>query len=409
MRSRGSPRASPAASRRPMWGSRRASRRRCSSACCRRSGSSRPGRPGWPPTRRPGRASTSRRASSRCTITARSRRSSARSSPAAPRSTATSRHASDPAARRSTVVLAVNAAVGAGALAWVLERLGGPALAVLAARPSATGLAAFAAVLAAGFVLFALRWRILLGGVGVPAGLGRLAVFRAAGQSLSSLVPSGKLGGEPLRAWLLVADGLEVAPVVASVAVDRILEVAASTAFACLFAAVLVRAGIPGLGGAAYRLSRGRGIVTAMLRAAALDRLPPVRDRLDTLAAVEAAAGRLLAAPVRLGGALAVGVGANLLLLVEYHVLLAALGLPAGPLAVVAAAFASGAAHTLPVPAAIGVLDGGALWLFTSLGYPGRIGLAVGLAARLREVLLVLPGLVYLLGRTLGRWRRARC
>jgi uncharacterized membrane protein YbhN (UPF0104 family) len=325
------------------------------------------------------------------------------------------------------VVLAVNAAVGAGALAWVLERLGGPALAVLAARPSATGLAAFAAVLAAGFVLFALRWRILLGGVGVPAGLGRLAVFRAAGQSLSSLVPSGKLGGEPLRAWLLVADGLEVAPVVASVAVDRILEVAASTAFACLFAAVLVRAGIPRLGGAlftlglagaalaaglgvaAYRLSRGRGIVTAMLRAAALDRLPPVRDRLDTLAAVEAAAGRLLAAPVRLGGALAVGVGANLLLLVEYHVLLAALGLPAGPLAVVAAAFASGAAHTLPVPAAIGVLEGGALWLFTSLGYPGRIGLAVGLAARLREVLLVLPGLVYLLGRTLGRWRRARC
>jgi hypothetical protein len=36
------------------------------------------------------------------------------------------------------------------------------------------------------------------------------------------------------------------------------------------------------------------------------------------------------------------------------------------------------------------------------------VGLAVGLAARLRELMLVLPGLVYLLGRSLGRWRRAR-
>lgn len=323
-------------------------------------------------------------------------------------------------------MLAVNAAVGAGALAWVLGRHGAPALAVLAAGPSATGLAAFAGVLGAGFVVFALRWRIVLGGLGAAAGLGRLAIFCAAGQSLSSLVPSGKLGGEPLRAWLLIADGLAVAPAVASVAVDRILEVAASTAFACLFAAVLVRAGIPGLGGALLtlglagaalttgiglaisRLRRGRGMVTAMAQAAALDRLPAVRDRLGMLAAIEAAAGSLLTAPLRLGGALAVGVGANLLLLVEYHVLLAALGLPAGPLAVVATVFASGAAHTLPVPAAIGVLEGAALWLFTGLGYPSRIGLAVGLAARLRELLLVLPGLAYLLGRSFGRWHRAR-
>jgi len=327
--------------------------------------------------------------------------------------------------RRSAVVLVVNAALGTAALGWVLARLGRPALAVLAARPSATGLAGFAAALAAGFGVYALRWRILLGGVDARPALGRLAVFRAAGQSVSSLIPSGKLGGEPLRAWLLIADGLAVAPAVASVAVDRVLEVATSTTFACVFAAVLLRAGVPQLGGAlvtvglgaaglavgvglaVYRLRRGRGITTAVVRAAGLDRLRAVRERLPTLAAVDAATGRLLGEPARLAGALSVGAGASLLLLVEYHLLLAALGLPADPVAVVAAVFATGAAHSLPVPAAIGVLEGAELWLFTGLGHPARVGLAVGLAARLRELMLVLPGLVYLLARGILPWRRA--
>jgi uncharacterized membrane protein YbhN (UPF0104 family) len=48
------------------------------------------------------------------------------------------------------------------------------------------------------------------------------------------------------------------------------------------------------------------------------------------------------------------------------------------------------------VPAGVGVLEGAQMWLFTMLGYPPEIGLAVGLAVRLRELAWVLPGLVYL-------------
>ena len=70
--------------------------------------------------------------------------------------------------------------------------------------------------------------------------------------------------------------------------------------------------------------------------------------------------------------------------------------------AIVGAIFATGAAHMLPIPAGIGVLEGASLWLFQMLGYPTEVGLAVGLAARLRELIWMLPGVIYLLSRSLG-------
>jgi uncharacterized membrane protein YbhN (UPF0104 family) len=56
----------------------------------------------------------------------------------------------------------------------------------------------------------------------------------------------------------------------------------------------------------------------------------------------------------------------------------------------------------LPIPAGVGVLEGAQVWLFGMLGYPTDVGLAVGLAVRLRELFWMLPGLIYLMGRSLG-------
>lgn len=323
---------------------------------------------------------------------------------------------------RPAVVLGTNLLVAAAGLGYLLFRFGRPALALLGAGPSPLLLAAFLGAVAAGLVGYALRWRILLAGLDTPSGLARLTAFRAAGQSVSSLVPSAKLGGEPLRAYLLVHDCVPGAEAIASVAVDRTLEMGASAGFAVLFAVLLVRRGVPALQGAlvtvslaaaalglgvavtARRLRRGTGLVTAVARLTGLDRLRVVREQIGVLAGAEEAAGRLLAQPSRLGLAFLVGVAVNVVVLVEYTLLLAAFGLPAGPLAVVAAIFATGAAHTLPVPAAVGALEGAEMFLFGTLGYPPEVGLAVGLAVRLRELVWVSPGLVYLAARGLRRW-----
>jgi uncharacterized protein (TIRG00374 family) len=324
---------------------------------------------------------------------------------------------------RRAVVLGTNLAAGAGALGYALYRFGAPALALLASRPRGLVLLAFAAAVAAAFLGFALRWRHLLAGLGPPPSLRALAAYRAAGQSLAALVPGGRLGGDPLRAFLLAADGAPGANAIASVTVDRALEVGAGVPFACLYAALLLRRGVPELEGALVavvlgaaglvfglalvvrRLRRGAGLVTALARSTGLDRLRRIHGQMNVLAAAEEAMARLVAQPRRLVQAFGAGVGVNLLVLVEYRLLLSAFGLPAEPLAVVAAIFATGASHSLPVPAGIGVLEGAQMWIFGTLGYPPEVGLAVGLAVRLRELAWTVPGLCYLVGHGLAARR----
>jgi len=328
---------------------------------------------------------------------------------------------------RTGVLLAANLLIGAAALAWALAHFGAPAVGLLARDPSLAGLAAVAALVGSGLAVDALRWRVLLAGVGPTPSLPRLVAFRAAGQAVSSLLPSARLGGEPLRMWLVAGSaGVGAARAIATVVVDRALEMGASSGFACLFAAVLVAQGVPQLGGAlatmglglggfvvgaalaVRRLRRGRGLVSAAVRALRLDRLAPVGSRMDVVAGAEQAAAALLAEPYRLLGAFAIGLSATAFVLLEYAALLRAFRLPVGVLEVVAAIFAAGAAHALPVPAAIGALEGATMWIFGVLGHPPEVGLAVGLASRLRELLWVTPGLAVLTARGVTHARAPR-
>jgi hypothetical protein len=108
--------------------------------------------------------------------------------------------------------------------------------------------------------------------------------------------------------------------------------------------------------------------------------------------------GRLARQPAT--GVFIVG-AANLFVCLEYALLLGAFGLPTSPLSIVAAMFAAGAAHELPVPGAVGTLEGAEMWIFSILGHPPEVGLAVGLAVRLRELVWMMPGLLYLTARGL--------
>jgi len=313
----------------------------------------------------------------------------------------------------SRLILGVNLLVASGGLAWVVWRWGGAAVAELGRGPSPVALCLFAVTLVLALACFAVRWRLLLAAMGITIPLGVLAVYRLAGQSVSAVIPSAKLGGDPLRAYYLVRRPTPAAESLASVALDRMLEVGSSAIFAVLFALVLVQRGVPALEGALVtvsigfvatmvglgvtirRLRSGAGVVAAVARAMRLDRLETVQSHLGTLEAAEERAGALLARPVLLAGAFGIGVVASLVVLLEYHVLLRAFGLPASLVAVVAAIFATGAAHSMPVPAGVGVLEGAQMFVFGALGHPPEVGLAVGLAVRLRELCWTVPGLLY--------------
>lgn len=318
---------------------------------------------------------------------------------------------------RPTLILAVNLVVASAALGWVLWDKGDAALAVLALDPSWRLFSAFLATAVVLWTAATWRWRILLGGMCRPPGMRSLLAYRLAGQSVSMLIPSAKLSGEPVRGYLLVRGGVTAPDAMASVAIDRVLDMGAGTVFTVLFAAVLLRSGMPAFEGTLQgvlitasallagiwvtirRLQAGRGVVTALARRTRLDRWGVVERRMAVLAEAEQRAQRLVAQPTRMAAAFVVGLMINLGVLLEYKLLLDAFGLPSQLIAVVAALFATGAAHAMPVPAGVGVLEGAQMALFAALGYPADVGLAVALAVRLRELLWLVPGLVYLLGR----------
>jgi len=318
---------------------------------------------------------------------------------------------------RRKLVLAANLALGTLLLGLMLRGYGARALESLRADPSPPLLAVLLVAIAATIVSLSWRWQLLLVGLHERVSLATLSLQRSAAHSLAVLVPSGKLGGDPLRAWLVAREGVAPGDSIASVAADRTIEIGSTAPFSLIFALVLLQQGLPqieralvtvvvatvglaiGVALAARRLRRGAGLVSALARRTRLDRLPVVNASLDVVEASERAAARLLEQPGRLCAAFAAGLGANLLVIAEFWLLLAAFGLPSDPVAVVAAVFATGAAHLLPVPGGIGVLEGAQMWIFAALGYPAEVGLAVGLATRLRELLWMLPGLLYLLRR----------
>lgn len=315
---------------------------------------------------------------------------------------------------RSKIIFAVNLIVGVAILAWVLHAFGGEALAILAANPSGRFGAGVVLAAVATVLTLSWRWGFVMGGWHAPIGLARLALFRSAAHTLAVLVPSGKLGGDPLRAWLAARAGVSPGPAISGVAVDRTLEMGSSAPFSVLFAVILLQHGVPQLGRALVtvvvgtlalgvgvaiavrRLRQGRGLVASLARSTRLSRLSAVDSRMDIAEAADRATAALVERPRRMAIAFAAGLLANVLVVVEFAMLLSAFGLPNDTTAIVAAIFATGAAHMLPIPAGVGVLEGAQVWLFQVLGYPTDVGLAVGLAVRLRELLWMAPGLVYL-------------
>ena len=319
---------------------------------------------------------------------------------------------------KTKVIFWGNLALGATILTLMLRAYGGPALDLLRVAPSLPLLATFLGVVAATVGCLSYRWGFILRGLSRPPGLATLILQRSAAHSLAVLVPSGKLGGDPLRAWLATQARVPAGDAIASVAIDRTLEIGSSAPFSVIFVALLIQHGIPelesvlftllfgtvglaiGVALAVRRLRGGTGLVSALVRRARVDRLERVHSQMEVIESAERATVQLVEQSRRVLAAFGIGLVANLLVIAEFVCLLAAFGLPFDTVAVVAAIFATGAAHMLPVPAGVGVLEGAQVWIFGMLGYPTEIGLAVGLTVRFRELVWMAPGLLYLLVRS---------
>jgi putative membrane protein len=251
---------------------------------------------------------------------------------------------------------------------------------------------------------------------GAPVGLRDSILTRWLGESANSFLPAGQLGGPVLMARHLAHRGMPMRDAAAAITVSTTLGTFAQIIFAlcgvallgahtghisehALRMSALIASGFLAVQIGGFYLLQRRGFFSKLIRAAT--RFAGKRDWSQWVSRAEAI-DLSIQEIYRRGG----GVAASFLLSLigwlvgtgEVFLVLQLLGHPAGWLdsllleslgqAIRGAAFA--------VPGALGVQEGGYLLLAPLAGLPPDAALALSLAKRAREILLGLPGLLYL-------------
>ncbi len=301
-----------------------------------------------------------------------------------------------------------------GAAAYVLWRLASEASTV-PLHVVAAAIPVYLVLWLATVALHAFRWQMVLARLGTHLPLARLARLWLAARAVGSLIPSGTLGGEPVRAQLLTASGTPTARAAGAVALDRSLELAGNMIVGplCIGGAIALGAG----SGAGMLVAAASALVGLVMLIAIYARgvrgrpalLPLVgpplrllpkrwRARVRTHAArADTAMHELLATHPRLVPA---GVGLSLVIealhLVELAALFAMFALAVPLPFLLLSSMGIGIAHALPVTASLGTLEAMQIGLFAVGGEPLATGLAVAVALRLAETLAILVGLACL-------------
>lgn len=247
-----------------------------------------------------------------------------------------------------------------------------------------------------------------------PARPGWAALFRMRWirDAVNALLPVAQLGGEFVRAQLLVWRGVDTAGAGASVAVDLATEMAALVAFAALGLAALAlvpHEGEAALGwlvfAAALCAAMAAGFVAAqrwgLFRL--LDRMLPRLTRNPVRAAsgggapgLHDAVVRLHREPGRLWASGAAHLASWLFGALETWAALHVLGVEAGLAEALVVESLSQAVRSVgfAVPGAIGVQEGGFVLACGLFGIPAEQAIALALVRRIRDVALGLPGVV---------------
>ena len=265
-------------------------------------------------------------------------------------------------------------------------------------------------------VLDAAAIRVLFVPGAAPLALRDSILTRWVGESANSFLPAGQLGGPVLMARHLAHRGMPMRDAAAAITVSTTLGTFAQIIFAlcgvallgahaghisehALRMSALVASGFLAVQIGGFYLLQRRGFFSKLIRAAT--RFAGKRDWSQWVSRAEAI-DLSIQEIYRRGG----GVAASFLLSLvgwlvgtgEVFLVLQLLGHPASWLdsllleslgqAIRGAAFA--------VPGALGVQEGGYLLLAPLAGLPPDAALALSLAKRAREILLGLPGLLYL-------------
>lgn len=250
----------------------------------------------------------------------------------------------------------------------------------------------------------AIGWAPLIEDAARP-GWPRLFRQRWIRDAVNALLPVAQVGGDVVRAQLLIRRGVGTVPATASVAVDLATELAAQFAFAVLGLAVLWHLPHQGAAGWAIAATAVLGVMAGGFLAAQrwglfrlVERLLPrlARPGRTGVAGLHEAVVGLYRAPRRLWASGAAHLASWLLGVLETWVTLRLLGIEAGLAEALVVESLGQLARSLGfmVPGAIGVQEGGFVLACGFFGIPPEQALAFALVRRIRDIVLGLPGII---------------
>jgi putative membrane protein len=265
-------------------------------------------------------------------------------------------------------------------------------------------------------VLDAVAMRVLFTSHGFPSPMRAAVLTRWAGESANSFLPAGQIGGPVLMARHLAHRGMPMADAAAAITVTTTLQTVAQILFALLGIALLgvqgghfsehalrtaslIASGFLAIQIGGFYLLQRRGFFSKLIRTA--NRFAGKRDWSQWVSRAEAIDLAIQAIYGR-GGSVAASFFLSLVgWLVgtaEVYLVLLLLGHPVSWLAALLLESLGQAIRgaAFAVPGALGVQEGGYLLLAPLAGLPPDAALALSLAKRAREILLGLPGLLYL-------------
>ncbi len=265
--------------------------------------------------------------------------------------------------------------------------------------------------------LFSLRWWLLLHGAGGKVALPRLFGYRLVAFGVNYFTPGPQFGGEPVQVALLnKRAGVSGSAATASVTLDKLLEVTFSLGFIICGLFLMLTVGsladlshpeLIGVISVLFLLPlmyfgllwRGRRPLTRLTQHAFRHRAshPAIQKaQLFVYASEKRMTSILQQRPLVFLGASVITTIAWLLIILEFWLSMAFLGMHVSLLFAIIVLATSRLAFLAPTPAGLGALEAGLILAVTALGFSPAAGLGLSLYIRARDILVGGTGLLIL-------------
>ncbi len=256
--------------------------------------------------------------------------------------------------------------------------------------------------------LFAVRWNFVMKTLGHKLPLIESFCYRVTDYGLSYITPSGKAGGEPIRAALLMRNGISFKEGLANVTTDKTIELTVSVSF-FIFGMLTLALGYPLQIGLRIflvllctflifviwkfysRVMRGKPVFTALYKFLHLHKIKFFAKYEQAVIDFEKPILKFYNEE-RKAFFVALGLSVLSLLcsLVEYKLVLLMLGINASIGVVFMVLSVSGIAFLVPVPMGLGSLEAFQAALFSVLKIGSAAGVGLAMITRARDMLWVL-------------------